>query len=133
MSAGPPYPGGARGADRRAASGMLVMATKTLLEDGGSDIKQALAELRALGWSDAAIANAFGVGRERVNAWRLGREVTAAPGMLLLAATALKSERPPTGWWKARKRSGATRAGAEGEERDTSSQNPTDGSPLTPQ
>ena len=99
------------------APGMLKLALDVLRRQkapgrarGGSlpspaeDVQGALGDLHALGWSDAALAEAFGVSVPRASLWRRGLVEPTGSGMLLLAAGELKNREPPSGRRRARER-----------------------------
>ena len=65
----------------------------------------ALTYLHDLGWSDSALANAFGVFWSTVWDWRQGYRFAPPLGMLTLAIDELKSNHsPPTGRNQSRSR-----------------------------
>ena len=73
-------------------------------EAGRAAAIKALEEVHALGWSDSALADAFGVTRQSVSAWRGGRADPSSSSLILLAIEELKSEGPPSGRNRARTR-----------------------------
>ena len=73
-------------------------------EDGRAAAIKALEEVRALGWSDNALADTFGVSRQSVSAWRHGRADPSSFRLMLLAIEELTSEGPPGGRNRARTR-----------------------------
>jgi transcriptional regulator with XRE-family HTH domain len=60
---------------------------------GMQEVEQALAELRAKGWTWAAIADELGVHQETVRVWRIGRQTPANPRPVLVVLERLLQRR----------------------------------------
>ena len=89
---------------RTAWSGQAGHDSDVGSEDGRAAVNKALEEVRALGWSDNSLADAFGVSRQSVSAWRNGRGDPSSYSLILLAIEELKGEGPPSGRNRARTR-----------------------------
>ena len=60
-----------------------------------NDVQVKLAELIALDWSQAAVADELGVSKDTVQRWRAGRTYPPMPKPILIVMESLKKKRPP--------------------------------------